>query len=192
MSDSIVAEAATGCHMIFAPTFESVLPNWAGSVSKIDDVFEDYDIEDLPDISIDPDTNCLSFINTSSHARVISVSVQACTCLSLADEATALQTGMFINSANQKFSVTTFIALTPAESVTEVCILKPLKGKSIKSVKVDSHVGDPWVDSSKLLQSASETYNLTTFPLDGPSSFPASHLTSQVFVDGGVGGLVLL
>ena len=165
MISEIVPDAVTGCHMLLASSMEAQLPEWAGAVATIEEFFGDedeIDLDELPDFSIDPETKCLHVINTSDHPRVVTVSLQGCQCLSM-DESSVLEQGIFMKPGHPKrFPVTTFIVLTPGQTVAEVCVIKPKK--EIRDVKVDSHIGDAFSH-----QSIDSFYDITTFPLSGAS-----------------------
>ena len=163
---SIVESAALGCHIAIIPTFENPLPPFALSISTIAEAFGE-DASNLPDFAIDPETKTLSVINTCTEPRVAIVSVQDARCLgrdgeSLAPGWSSVPDGVSDDqTVDLKCKVTTFIVLSPGLSVLETCTIK---AKRLSQVRIDSHLGDPWLSPGPVAGDE-DYFSLPIFPL---------------------------
>jgi len=111
----------------------------------------------------------LYVINPTDSPRVVTLSLQGCSCLNVTDRS-ELSKGFFTTAGKAKrFPVTTFIVLTPGKTITKLCIIQPVK--SMAKVKLDSHIGQTYSSGE-----VPGSFDLKTFPLEGP---PGSFLCTQ-------------
>lgn len=121
---SVVATAHKGCYLVVSdkPPFDDPrsLPSWC--IGYDDELLEEYeDLDDIPDLTIDPEDGVLTILNPSAICRSYFVTVDNCAHIISAEGIDMLND----SSTGERMSFITFIALLKPMTCLCLCTLQP-------------------------------------------------------------------
>ena len=112
---NFVKSAGPGCYIVRWDDQSSLLW-WEQDIAA-----EDYDVEEVPDIALDPDSGTLTVCNVDDCTKVAIVTVFEATCLGADRE--VLDAGHSVDEDGAVSSCVTFIILSPPQSFAHLCYI---------------------------------------------------------------------